>query len=253
MTFSIKRVALSAGVGAVSWFVLMVLAKNLFSSYGLYYHGLLFWLIFSAIAFYVLPASGHTNAGKAQSSKDAAPLTITQDGEWSVIHARPVSIGGYALFAWLLGAIFGGVAGAAVASIIHMLTGQNVPMVFLVIFGALTCVIAKSHLALINRRRKVQRAPFAVSANGVRLPNGNVVGRANVYAWTVRNVRNGQVFISTNHYAIAGQIIAQGMTEKSYVLELEHDGKATVAAGGLSSALAHAARTEATRRLSDFQ
>ena len=253
MTFSIKRVALSAGVGAVSWFVLMVLAKNLFSSYGLYDHWLLFWLIFSGIAFYTLPASSRTATGKAPPSKDDAPLTITQDGEWTVIDARPVSIGGYALSAWLLGAIFGGVAGAAVASIIHMLTGQNVPMVFLVIFVALTCVIAKSHLALINRRRKIQRAPFAVSTSGVRLPNGKVVARANVYAWTVRNARNGQVFMSANHYVLAGQIMALGMTEKSYVLELEHDGKATVVAGGLSSALAHAARTEATRRLPGFQ
>ena len=256
MTFSFKRVALSAGVGAVSWFVLMVLAENLFSSYGLYYHWLLFWLIFSAVAFYALPASmgrGHAGTGKARSSKVDAPLTVTQDGDWAVIDARPVSIGGYAVFAWILGAMFGGVAGAAVASFIHMMTGGNVPIVFLVIFVALTCLIAKGYLALINRHRKVQPAPFAVSANGVRLPNGREVARATVYAWTVRNARNGQVFIAANHYAIAGQIMAQGMVEKSYVLELEHDGKATVVAGGLSSALAHAARTEATRRLSGCQ
>ncbi len=253
MNLSMKRVALSAGVGAVSWFVLMVLARNLFYSYGLYYHGLLFWLIFSAVAFYVLPASSRTATGEAQSSNDDAPLTITQDGEWAVIHARPVSIGGYAMFAWILGAMFGGIAGAAVASFIHMMTGGNVPMVFLVIFVVLTCVIAKGYLALINRHRKIQRAPFAVSAAGVRLPNGKKVAHAHVYAWTVRNARNGQVFIAANHYAIAGQIMAQGMIEKSYVLELEHNGKASVVAGGLSSALAHAARTEAMRRLSGFQ
>ncbi|NYE30957.1 hypothetical protein HDE78_003934 [Rhodanobacter sp. K2T2] len=256
MTFSIKRVAASAVVGAVSWFVLMVLARNLFYSYGLYYHGLLFWLIFSAIAFYVLPASvgsSHTGTGKAGSSKNDDPLTITQDGEWTVIDAKPVSIGGYAMFAWILGAMFGGIAGAAVASFIHMMTGGNVPMVFLIIFVVLTCVIAKGYLALINRHRRIQRAPFAVSAAGVRLPNGKEVAHADVYAWTVRNARNGQVFIAANHYAIAGQIMAQGMIEKSYVLELEHNGKASVVAGGLSSALAHAARTEAMRRLSGFQ
>ena len=251
MNFSIKRVAVSAGVGAVSWFVLMVLARNLFYSYGLYYHGLLFWLIFSGIAFYTLPASvgsGHAGIGNAGLSKGDAPLTITQDGEWTVIHARPVDIGGYAAFGWVFGAIFGGVAGAAVASFMHMMSGGNWPVVFLVIFVVLTFLIAKGYVALINRHRKVQRAPFAVSATGVRLPSGREVARANVYAWTVRNARNGQVFIAANSYAIAGQIMAQNLAEKSYVLELEHDGKATVVAGGLSSALAQAARDEAKAR-----
>jgi len=256
MTFSIKRVAVSAGVGVASWFALMILAENLFSLYGLYQHGLLFSLIFSGIAFYTLPASvgsGHAGIGNAGSSKGDAPLTITQDGEWAVIHARPVDIGGYAAFAWILGAMLGGMAGAAVASFIHMMTGGNVPMVFLVIFVVLTFLIAKGYVSQINRHRKVQRAPFAVSATGVRLPNGREVARANVYAWTVRNARNGQVFIAANSYAIAGQLMAQNLGEKSYVLELEHDGKATVVAGGLSSALAHAARAEATRRLSGVQ
>jgi len=169
-----------------------------------------------------------------------------------VIHARPVDLGGHAVIAWVLGAFLGGMAGAAVASFLHMMSGGNSPIAFVVVFVALTCLIAKGYLAYINRYRKVQAAPFAVSAEGVRLPNGEMVARANIYAWTVRNARNGQIFISTNHYALAGQMMAQSLVAKSYVLELEHDGKATVVAGGLSAALAEAARDEAKTRSADL-
>lgn len=260
MTFSVKRILLSGCFGALTWFVLMVVFSALFSSSLLLQHGMLSWGILSGIIFFTLPSSfdaprnGSNQNGNrhAHSSKNDEPLTVTQEGEWAVIHALPVSLGGHAVLAWVLGAFLGGMAGAAVASFLHMMSGGNAPIAFVVVFVALTCLIAKGYVAHINRYRKVQAAPFAVSAEGVRLPNGKMVARANIYAWTVRNARNGQIFISTNHYALAGQMMAQSLVAKSYVLELEHDGKATVVAGGLSSALAEAARDEAKTRGDDL-
>jgi hypothetical protein len=102
-------------------------------------------------------------------------------------------------------------------------------------------------------RKELMEGPSVASRKEELLSGRGLALSKTTYFWTVRNARNGQVFIATNGYAIAGQIMAQNLAEKSYVLELEHDGRATVVAGGLSSALAHAARTEATRRLSGFQ
>ena len=51
----------------------------------------------------------------------------------------------------------------------------------------------------------------------------------------------------------ANVILRSKMAGIAFTVEVEHAGKSTVIAGGLTETLAHATRTEATRRLPGFQ
>jgi len=137
-----------------------------------------------------------------------------QDGAWTVIHAP----GHWPLFgSFVIGALFGVIAWAATL-------GASPGAAALVGLGVWIVVAASTKIT-----RKIQRRPFAVAPEGLRLPSGRVVPRSQIYGVEV----------------LVG--VTRNIHSARCLLVLNAAGRRHVLAGGLTEAMATAAQTETLR------
>lgn len=107
-----------------------------------------------------------------------------------------------------------------------------------------------------DHRRKVVREPLQVSTEGIRL--GSVYIPADQVLSVVRgNAQDGRTVViggsgmtaGVGHMAVQTLSLLAGV---SYTVEVDHLGRRTVLAGGLTDPQANAVATEVTRRLACF-
>jgi hypothetical protein len=190
----------------------------------------------------------------SSSDRGQAPLTVTQcPDSWTVIDACPEPLP--ALFT-VVPVLVGFLAAAMVASLGGPWRGFGelaVSAVFAwAVAGGLLAVWAHR---LQNGRRGVQSAPFAVAPHAIRLPSGAEVAAGRIYALTLRNGLDGHVSIMVTNSTIgaAGSLGAAHAAAKvariAYRVDLDHDGRSTTLAGGLTEPQARAVAAEVVRRL----
>lgn len=175
------------------------------------------------------------------------PLTVTQDGDWIVIAARPSPApdreGVVAVLAPLTLGIFVFTLGFAGWGLFIWLTISGVMLAF---FSA--------------RNRNVRQAmlpPFAVKHDAIRLPNGTVIPQERLYRIVIKNTQSKQVILMGTSTmgqfgALAAHSAHQRLEAISNAVALEHDGTLSYLAGGLTPELAHAVMTETVRRVDAF-
>jgi len=141
-------------------------------------------------------------------------IRINKEDAWTVVHAP----GRWPLFGSLvIGALFGVMVWCAS---LGAFPGPAVA----VGLGVWIVVAAWTRIA-----RKIQSRPFAVAAEGVRLPSGRVVPRSQIYGV--------DVLVGATHNIHSARCL----------LVLNAGGQRHVLAGGLTEAMATAAQTEALR------
>lgn len=178
-----------------------------------------------------------------------APLTCTTDGEWTVIHARPQP-----LPSRITTVSFG--LGACAAAMVALWMDGGFAVWFLA-WPLATLPALFLLTAYHDRRRRVQRKPFAVKLGAVRLPNGQIIPSDRMYALNQRNTQTGRTVViggSAATVAIGqmGMDTLRLLSHVSYTIELAHDGTSTVLAGGLNEDQANAVATEVSRRTQCF-
>lgn len=255
----------------VGWLLSQVLGVVAFHL-GLWFmarHYTLVWVALSALFYFKAPWHKFAVADDARSvSSDQVrtkgPLSIHEASDgWTVIHAQPTRAGSrfMAFFAWLFAAMFA-VPIYFIYNIFYAggTFDSHDPMPGIVAFVVFGFLFSTGFGSKLKKGKGVQLGSFAVSAQkGIRLPSGQTIALAQVYAINVRNTSKHRV-VPVNVLSpigVAGNIFGQGISEKireqSYAVEVEHSGVATIVAGGLTEALAHAVQTEITRRLPGFK
>lgn len=188
-------------------------------------------------------------SSKATSPTAKEPLAIYQDGEWTVLHARPSGVGGGITFmSWFLG-------GVLAFPVFAICVRGGMPVIIgFVVFALIAFVISKGYLGMLQRGRKVQSQPFAIGPQGVRLPDGTVIPESRIAAWNIRHTSAGRSVVVQNTGAgRAGDALRRGLVDKNYVVEIEHGGLSSPLAGGLTVALASETRWQATNRLHELR
>ncbi|WP_036110018.1 MULTISPECIES: hypothetical protein [Luteibacter] len=182
-----------------------------------------------------------------------APLTVTPLANgWTEIDACPPPLPG--LFT-ALPVIFGLMVALIVANVgpWHSLAGMLLPVL---IAGGVSAGLLEiwSH-SVQNRRRGLQPAAFAVSADAVRLPSGAVVPASRVYALTLRNGVDQHIglMVTNSTIAAAGSIgsahAAAKVARIAFRVDLDHDGRSSTLAGGLTEAQARSVAAEIFRHV----
>lgn len=183
------------------------------------------------------------------------PLTVSEDNGWTVIATTPAPL---PLRITAISVIFAtGLAVMAGAS----MTARDpssfaTPILAILIWVGSGILIRRMWQGYHDGRREVVHQPLSVSEQGIRLGN-TIIAPDRIYALTRRNAQDGRVVVVAGHGVAAGvgQMAAGTLallTQISHTVEVEHDGKSTVLAGGLTDAQAHAVSTELTRRLPGF-
>ena len=183
------------------------------------------------------------------------PLHVSEDNGWTTIATTPAPLP-FRITA--ISVIFAtGLAVMAGAS----MTARDpssfaTPILAILIWVGSGILIRRMWQGYHDGRRKVVHQPLSVSSQGIRLGT-TVIPPDRIYAITRRNGQDGRVVVVAGHGVAAGvgQMAAGTLsllTQISHTVEVEHDGKSTVLAGGLTDAQAHAVSTELTRRLPGF-
>jgi hypothetical protein len=231
-------------------------------------HYTLVWLALSALLYFKAPWHKFAVADDARSASSdqvraKGPLSIHEADGWTVIHAQSTRAGSrfMTFFAWLFAAMFA-VPIYFIYNIFYAggTFDSHDPMPGIVAFVAFGFLFSTGFGDKLKKGKGIQAGSFAVSAQkGIRLPSGQTIPLAQVYAINVRNTSKHRI-VPVNvlsSTAVAGNIIGYGISSKikdhSYAVEVEHSGVATIVAGGLTESLAHAVQTEITRRLPGFK
>jgi len=186
-------------------------------------------------------------------ARGTEPLTVTPapDG-WTVIDACPPPLP--AMFSVIPG-IVGAIAALAVANM-----GSWRSAVSLLVSALFAGVVTGGILAVWvhgvqNGRRRLVQGPFAVSESAVRLPSGAEVAAGRIYALTLRNGVDGHVSVMVTNSTIgmAGSLGAAHAAAKlariAYRVDLDHDGRSSTLAGGLTEPQARAVAAEVLRHM----
>jgi hypothetical protein len=116
-----------------------------------------------------------------------APLTCTTEGEWTVIQARPQP-----LPSRITTVSFG--LGACAAAMVALWMDGGFAIWFLA-WPLATLPALFLLTAYHDRRRRVQRRPFAVKLGAVRLPGGQIIPSDRMYALNQRNTQTGRTVV----------------------------------------------------------
>ncbi|MET4675881.1 MULTISPECIES: hypothetical protein [unclassified Luteibacter] len=211
-----------------------------------------------AVGFVVALIVQHMNAGRdARRAEAHPPLIVTEEHGWTTIMTTPAPLPArVAVVSWLL-ALAVGATGAALGT--HVDPDSPLPVIFGLaawIGGGL--VISKLHKAAHDVTRKVQRQPFQVSRLGIRLSDGTLLAPGQIYGIRRGNTQAGDQVVMGGAGMVAGvsQMAAessQRLARVSHTVEVDHGGRATVLAGGLTETQAHAVASEITQRLPGFR
>lgn len=210
-----------------------------------------------AIGFVIALIAQHLNAKRAaQHSQNHPPLTVTEEHGWTTIMTHPAPLPGrVSVISWMI-ALAAGAAGALFGAKVD----PNSPLP--VIFGLAAWIgsgflISKLFRAGHDANRQVQRRPFQVSVQGIRLPDGVLITPGQIYAIRRGNTQSENRIVVGGVGMVAGvsQMAAESserLARVSHTVEVEHGGRTTVLAGGLTETQAHAVSAEITRRLPGF-
>ncbi len=191
--------------------------------------------------------------GSGQSK--APPLHVSEDDGWATIATTPAPL---PFRLTVISVIFA--TGLALLIGINMVIHSASPFTalitaFIVWIGS-GILIRKTWQSYHDSRRKVVHQPLSVSSQGIRL-GSTLIPPDRIDAITRHNGQDGRVVVVAGRGMAAGvgQMAAGTLallTQISHTVEVEHDGKSTVLAGGLTDAQAHAVSKEITRRLPSF-
>lgn len=183
------------------------------------------------------------------------PLQVFEDHGWTTIAATPAPL---PFRMTVVSVIFA--TGFAVLTGVVM-TARNpgsfaAPILAVMVWVGSGILIRRFWQSYHDGRRKVVHQPLSVSSQGIRLGN-TIIPPDRIYAITRRNGQDGRTVVVAGRGMAAGvgQMAADTLsllTQISHTVEVEHEGKSTVLAGGLTDAQAHAVSTEITRRLPGF-
>ncbi|MDQ7996925.1 MAG: hypothetical protein AAGC76_13890 [Luteibacter sp.] len=185
------------------------------------------------------------------------PVRVTEEHGWTTVATTPAPLPArVTVVSWCL-ALPAGWAGAALGAKVD----AHSPLPLICGVAALVgcgVLITKLFKAGHDTTRLVQRKPFQVSAQGIRLPDGTLIAPGQIYAIRRGNTQSGHTVIVGGVGVVAGvsqaaAVTAHLLTQVSHTVEVEHGGRATVLAGGLTEAQANAVAMEVTRRLPGFQ
>jgi hypothetical protein len=186
------------------------------------------------------------------------PLNVRDEGGWAVVEVEVAPLPGRVAFnavaagfvaSWPVTlAGFGGFehGGGILLVWLGIGIGLGVPFLFLSSWRY-------------NRRRMVQKQPFAVRTGEIRLPNGQVISANRFYSIRQRNTQDGRMVTVNGPNAVGhasaqwAAVTARRLVDVSYLVELEHDGVATPLAGGLTASLAQAVCSEVAERTGGFR
>jgi hypothetical protein len=208
--------------------------------------GILLLLLFAGVYLIHRFGGGHTKN---------PPLHVSEDNGWTTIATTPAPL---PFRITVISVIFA--TGLAIMAGVSMTARDPssfaTPILALMIWVGSGIFIRRLWQSYHDGRRKVVHQPLSVSSQGIRL-GSTVIPPDRIYAITRRNGQDGRVVVVAGHGMAAGvgQIAAGTLsllTQISHTVEVEHDGKSTVLAGGLTDAQAHAVSTEITRRLPGF-
>ncbi|WP_036112703.1 MULTISPECIES: hypothetical protein [Luteibacter] len=210
-----------------------------------------------AIGFVLALVIRHVATGReGREAIQHPPLQVTEDHGWTTVATTPAPLPGrVSVVSWCL-AIPAGWAGAALGAKVDAHSPLPVILGLAALVGC-GVLITKLFKAGHDATRQVQRKPFQVSAQGIRLPNGTLVAPGQVYAIRRGNTQSRQSVIVGGVGVVAGVSQAAAMTahlltQVSYTVEVEHEGRSTILAGGLTEPQANAVSSEITRRLPGF-
>jgi len=194
---------------------------------------------------------------KPSAPRGTEPLTVTEQADgWTVVDARPAPLPGNVTTVPILVGFMSAFGVVAMSRPVHSLTG-------LLVQGAVTWSVVGGLLlvwlrAINNSKRNVQDAPFAVRSEAVRLPNGGEVPAGRIYALTLRNGLDGHLSVMVTNSTI-GRLGSLGAARHearlaaiAYRIDLDHDGRSTTLAGGLTETQARAAAAEVLGRVSSL-
>jgi hypothetical protein len=172
------------------------------------------------------------------------PLTLTQDGDWTIITARPLPMPKRGPVIAILAPAF-----LCVFLIINVSVGAG-----LVIWLLVSSLIF-AWLAFVDRKkRRGKLPPFAVKRGAVRLPDGEIISKDQLYRLGIRNTESRAVFFYGGNavqrtIAVGAASTHQRMVETSFAVVAQHDGTLSYLAGGLTEELATAVLDEVVRRV----
>lgn len=207
-----------------------------------------------AVGFVVALLVRHLNAKRAaRHAESHPPLTITEENGWTTIMTTPAPLPArISVISWTI-ALAAGVAGALFGAKVDPIS--PLPVIFgLVAWIGTGMLISRLFRAGHNANRLVQRRPFQVSAQGIRLPNGTLVAQGQIYTIRRGNTQSGHTVVVGGVGVVAGvsqtaAVTAHLLTQVSHTVEVEHAGQASVLAGGLTETQADAVAAEIARRL----
>jgi hypothetical protein len=172
------------------------------------------------------------------------PLTITQDGDWTIITARPSPMPKRGpVMAILAPAVL------CIFLIINVSVGAGL-LIWLVVSSLIF-----AWLAFVNRKKRHGKlAPFGVKRGAIRLPDGEIISKDQLYRFGIRNTESRAVFFYGGNavqrtIAVGAASTHQRMTETSFAVVAQHDGTMSYLAGGLTEDLASAVLDEVVRRV----
>lgn len=196
---------------------------------------------------------GRASTAAAQPRRGTEPLTVTEgpDG-WTLIDARPEPLP--ALFSVIPG-IVGLIAALVVAN--AGTWRSEAGMVISVVFAGVVTggILAAWIHGLQNGRRRLQSTAFAVAAQAVRLPSGVEVPAGRIYALTLRNGVDSHVSLMVTNSTIGAASslgaahAAAKLARVAFRVDLDHDGRSSALAGGLTEPQARAVAAEVLRAL----
>lgn len=238
-------------VAAMTWLVFLVVLMALGTP-------VVVSAIMAAVPATIAGAASRSRRASPPSARGTEPLVVTEQPDgWTRIEARPAPLpGNVTAIPVLVGAMaaFGVVA---MGGPYHSLGGMLFQGVLTwgVVGGMLLAGIRGQN----NGKRNLQTGPFLVRPEAVRLPNGNEVPAGRVYALTLRNGMDGHFSVLVTGSTI-GRLSSLGAARHSarlaaiaYRLDLDHDGRSTTLAGGLTEAQARAAAAEVLKRVATIQ
>jgi hypothetical protein len=175
------------------------------------------------------------------------PLMLSQDGDWTIITARPSPMPKRGPVIAILAPAF-----LCVFLIINVSAGAG-----LVIWLLVSSLIF-AWLAFVNRKkRRGKLPPFGVKRDALRLPDGEVIPKNRIYRLGIRNTENGGVYFYGGNSlqraaAVGAASTQQRMMETSFAVVAQHDGTLSYLAGGLTHELASAVLDEIVTYMDGF-
>lgn len=155
-----------------------------------------------------------------------SPLTMREEGEWTVVDARSAGLPVVAFT--VLSAILGTIV-AFVLSLVAIARDWHIFGWHFFFTMIVVCGVAIDAFLLwkLKRDRLMQPGPFAMNKTGIRTPQGEIIPAQDLDYVRAR-------------CTAAGSSMGKGLSEVSWVVEVDHQGSSVPLAGGLTRPLADA-------------